>query len=346
MKLNKEISNYLNGSYFPCLTGEIKELKKRISMLPCSSIKNINKIYDSLYKNKKIKSKKSIKNIKTLNIDNKDFLIPLKEFKDFINHNFTDDELIGAYIHGSLATNDYVEGYSDFDALLIIKKQVFNSEKKLKKLKNKITKANTFLYLLDPLQHHELFIITEFDMNYYFEPIFPLELFKYAKRITPYGKNLKFTCLEDKDYLKKIFNQHKKYFFDSSRFKKKSPFFIKNYVQNTLLLPTIYYQTKNKKYIYKKFSFEKVKKEFSSKNWNIINKCTQIRNNCPYKSIYSYSLRKFIGINFHYKFLKLLHRYFDKNNSKCMLKILGKGYLQESKNLINEMEKKLKNAKI
>lgn len=338
MEFQKKIEYFFNGeSYLKSIfRDEYNNLREQF--LEESFQESYEKKYSKL-KVKKIISLKAPKKIE--NVSGR-FLRPLREFQKYIKKNFTRKELVGVYVHGSLGTGDYVENYSDFDALIVIKKEVLNSEKKMKNIRKKIRKANTFLYLLDPLQHHELFIITELDMNYYFEPIFPLELFKYAKEITNFRNELKFRCLEDEDYLNKIFDLHKNYFFNNARFSKKNVFFIKNFIQNTLLLPTIYYQLKNKKYIYKKYSFEKTKKDFSEKDWKIIEKCTKVRDSYQYKSYYPYWFRKFIGFNFHYKFLKLLHRYFDRNDFQKILEILGETYLDETKNLINKMEMKLR----
>ncbi len=40
------------------------------------------------------------------------------------------DDLFGAYVHGSLGTYEEI-GYSDFDALVIIKDDVFHSRQRL-----------------------------------------------------------------------------------------------------------------------------------------------------------------------------------------------------------------------
>ena len=204
MELNKEISNYLNGGYFPCAGSELGKLRKKLFSLSSCDINNIEKMYEKFYKKSKVKCKSTIKNIKPLKeISDSNFLQPLREFKSYVNKNFTEKEIFGVYLHGSLATRDYINNYSDFDALIILKKDMLASKKSLKKIKKKIVKANSFLYLLDPLQHHNLFIITEYDLNYYFEPIFPLELFKYAREVTNLNKNLNFRCLDESDYLKK-----------------------------------------------------------------------------------------------------------------------------------------------
>ena len=169
MELQNKISSYLNGENFPkyFLGGELSSLKKNI-------VKNTNekkfisfaKSYKLLYEKESKSKKKIVNKIEKLEINKGvPFLRPLAEFRDYIANNFNRDELIGAYIHGSLGTYDYIEGYSDFDAILIIKGSVLENDEKIKTLKKKITKLNTFLYLLDPLQHHNLFIISELDMK-------------------------------------------------------------------------------------------------------------------------------------------------------------------------------------
>lgn len=349
MKVQQKISSYLNGEYYSLrrfrdkpisfLKGKIIEITKEDKFI------SFEKSYDSVYEKGPVVKTVIKKDIKRLKYESKEkgFLRPVYEFQRYIKQYFSKDDMLGAYIHGSLGTMDYIEGYSDFDALLIFKKNIFNNDKKIESIRKKIKKANTFLYLLDPLQHHTLFIISELDMKYYFEPIFPVVLLDYALEITPgWNNKLVFRCLEAESQLRKVFRKRYRYYQKWKEKKYMNAYDIKNAVQSILILPTLYLQAKTGKYLYKKFTFDKAKKDFNEKTWKIIEKATKVRENCSYESYYPYWLRKFIGINFHYKYLHLLHKYFDRNNSKCMLEIMGKNFLQESLTLVEIMQKNLK----
>ncbi len=351
MELQRKISSYFNGEEFPK-----NVLKNKISLLKKSIIKETGETkflsfsasYQKKYHNLFTKEKVIVKFVKPFIKTKTDkFLKPLNEFVNYIRKNFKKEELVGAYIHGSLATNDYVSGYSDFDAILIIKEDVMKDDFKMIKIRNKIKKANTFLYLLDPLQHHNLFIITELDMKYYFQPTFPIELFNYAREITNYKNILKFRCFSEDEHLDKIFLYRIDMFSNPKKYKldKKNVYDIKNAVQNILLLPALYLQGKNKKYLYKKYSFNKAKKDFSRKEWEIIERCSQLRRTFSFKTYYPYFFRKFLGTYAHYKILKALHLYLDRNNTKEMMQILGENFLYDAKKLSKKMYAKIKDGR-
>ena len=115
-------------------------------------------------------------------------------------------------------------------------------------------------------------------------------------------------------------------------------------MQNILILPTIYLQLKNKKYYYKKDSFNVAKKDFSKEVWKIVAQCSNVREKCPYNSYYPYLFRKFISFKLHYKFLKFLHIYCDRDNSKCIINIIGYNFLEKAKTLITKMEHKIEDG--
>lgn len=348
MELNFIITRWLNGEDFSVnilLPQPLFFLKEKIRRFTKESIfVSFRKSYEKMYKTKPIIYKKTVRNVIELKPEkNKKFLRPLVEFQEYIKKIFSDKEIVGAYIHGSLGTADYIEGYSDFDALLILKKEIFDEEKKLKRVKRKIVKANTFLYLLDPLQHHNLFIISELDMQYYFESIFPLVLFDYAKEITDFGNELQFCCLDDITYLREEIIKRSNYFRGlRGSIKNRTPFDIKTTVQTILLLPTLYLQAKTKEYSYKKFSFETAKKDFiTNDEWSIVEKASTLRQRYKFRTIYPYRFRKFIGFNLHYKLLRILHKYFDRKDSKYMLQIIGNDFFEKGFKLASLMEGKL-----
>ena len=49
----------------------------------------------------------------------KGFLKPLNQFQEYVQKNFSKEDILGVYVHGSLADMEYVPHYSDFDAFLL-----------------------------------------------------------------------------------------------------------------------------------------------------------------------------------------------------------------------------------
>jgi len=87
-----------------------------------------------------------------------------------------EEDLIGAYVHGSLGTYEEI-AYSDFDALVILKNNVFESPSSLAKVAMKLNTARSIMFGFDPLQHHGWFVLTEVDLKYYCNAYFPADCF-------------------------------------------------------------------------------------------------------------------------------------------------------------------------
>ncbi|GAG65040.1 unnamed protein product, partial [marine sediment metagenome] len=125
--------------------------------------------------------RKTIKNVKLLNSEeylsrDPKFLRPIVDLKQFIDKHMR-DSLINYFVHGSMATLDYVKQWSDVDTLLIIKKETTVNPKELLKLRRYAYESTKYFYQIDPLQHHGHFVLTEIDLLYYPQPYFPLLLF-------------------------------------------------------------------------------------------------------------------------------------------------------------------------
>ena len=281
----------------------------------------------------------------TLNSDDKEnFLRPVFELRDFIRSNFTQDEILGFYFHGSISTQDYVKYCSDFDTLVIVKKSVLNNEKWLYSFKERLTRSNTYLYLLDPLQHHGHFVITEYDLETYNQTIFPLNLFDFSTELSDFQNSLVFNVLPFP-----ILHMRKSIFFWIEYFRKQgqlgfslnSSYAVKQFVQSIFFLLTIYAELKSKQFYYKKFIFDLVRQDFDSKTWNLIEKSSMVRKNCEFHSIWPYQLRKFIGYCIHPRVLKRIHNDLDKSITKKILDIMGQNVLEEAYIFANIIKERL-----
>lgn len=165
-------------------------------------------------------------------------------------------------IHGSFASNDFIENWSDLDAIIILNDKVFRDENVLSKIKDKINRLSMLCYKIDPLAHHLFSFITSFDLLYYPKYFFPPELLKHAVSLSIKNK-MNFYARHDFDQ-----KNNKAYDF-LTRFKERAinsnttftPYSWKNIISQGLLWPSICLQLCNI-YVYKRESFDLFKKTF------------------------------------------------------------------------------------
>ncbi len=343
--LNPILTHWLNGFDFSFrrlryrpFSWLLAELSKTVG----TPVTSVGEAYETLYGGWEVVAIKQTSAAKQREFDlaGRDaFLKPCRELQQFIRAHFTKRELLGFYVHGSLATLDYVEGYSDFDTLVIVRKEVLEDPRWAKDFKRRLGRSNTFLYLLDPLQHHQHFMLTEYDLDHYFEPIFPVVLFDYAVELTSFGNSLSFKCLDARQIVTQQLAVRKFYFGEMwPKRRAMRAYDVKNAIQNIALLPTLYLQCKTGEHYYKRLSFDRARRDFSTELWSVVERATRVRQTCPYESLYPYWLRKWIGLHLHYKWLHLLHRRLDRNTAAAMEGVMGPGYLADAFGLAVAME--------
>jgi predicted nucleotidyltransferase len=230
---------------------------------------------------KKAKAKK--KEIKSNKLDfNKfekkdmEYLRPVSELNRFALKELK-EYLLEFYVHGSIATRDYIKGWSDLDTLIIINKNTLNDPKKLAKLRDLLYKSKKYFYKIDALHHHGHMVITEYDLEYYCETFFPLELFKFSKSI--FGERyINFKIRKNKIENIERFYSFVNYFKNLYLNKKfnMGSYELKFFFHAVTLFPTMYLQAKGIN-VYKKFSFDLAKKDFGKKLWKPIGTVEMIR---------------------------------------------------------------------
>jgi len=192
----------------------------------------------------------------------------LKELKEY---------LLEFHVHGSIATRDYVKGWSDLDTLIIINKSTLNDPGKIIKLRDLLYKSKKYFYKVDPLHHHGHMTITEYDLEYYCNTFFPLELFKYSKSV--FGKkSLNFKIRDNKvENINRLYSfvDYFKNLYSNRKFKMGS-YELKFFFHAVTLFPTMYLQAKGIN-VYKKFSFDLSKKDFDKNLWSPIETISAIR---------------------------------------------------------------------
>ena len=223
------------------------------------------------------------------------YLKPLRELKKYADNNLK-QYLSGFYLHGSLATKDYIKGWSDADTVSIISKETICNPKALIALREKMYLARQFFYKIDPLQHHGSIIISGHDLESYCNAYFPIPVFSYAKS---FFEKDEITGFKVRDYSGEALLR---LFWFVSYFRKlntKKNFSLGSYELKTLLhsitlFPSLYLQSKGI-LLYKKFSFDIARKDFGIKDWKVIDEVSSIRRN--WRGPISMSLPLFSKIN-------------------------------------------------
>ena len=100
----------------------------------------------------------------------------IKKLKSIVNRNsFLKKNLTYFLVHGSYASDDFINQWSDIDTFVVIKDSVFLNQKKIIKLRNEVKKLYNFFYKVCRYQHHGLILFTESDLRKYSSSYLPLE---------------------------------------------------------------------------------------------------------------------------------------------------------------------------
>lgn len=195
------------------------------------------------------------------------------------------EDLAGAYVHGSLGTYEEI-AYSDFDALVILKDEVFKAPERLAWTARKLNCARTIMLDFDPLQHHGWFVLTELDLKFYCNAYFSVELFKYAKSLfDDRGLELEIALRESSSETRTAFEKMDNAIIDkiADRRYPTNVYQLKGLLSQFMLLPALYIQAKDGCGIYKKESFAVARSDFDSADWAIMDEVSRIRMNWSYE---------------------------------------------------------------
>ncbi|NVK02147.1 MAG: nucleotidyltransferase domain-containing protein [Oceanospirillaceae bacterium] len=77
-------------------------------------------------------------------------------------------------LHGSYGDNTPVAGWSDIDIFCVLSRELATCPESLKKLRRELNKIHKLMLLVDPLQHHGVQIVTEYDLNNYSSNFVPM----------------------------------------------------------------------------------------------------------------------------------------------------------------------------
>jgi len=294
IKFHKLINNYFQ------LPGESGNRFSLFSKLytNLNSLKNKTDIKTKSFKIEKIKKfefnqyKKFSK--KYLNID---FLAKKVRGKKYIDY---------LLIHGSYATRDFINNWSDLDIIVVLSDNIFRDEKLFNQACSFFRKISLICYRFDLLAHHRFVFITNFDLKYYPQSFLPLVVYQNCFDLSGRFGQLNFEVRDDYFEKWRILRTSLDYLKEISQKKKITLWQYKKSLSIVLILPSLLLELKNI-YLYKRHSFDSVKKEFPDLDVSLVDDVSKKRVywKLPWHSFY---LSKYLIMFLPIKISNFLHK--------------------------------------
>lgn len=262
------LNRYINGGSFTPSGGMLSVFFPKI--LFRRNAKLISKMYSKKF---------VVSHLEEIKIDfpvysgaNKD-LIEIKSQLMKIRHHLT-----GAFVHGSYATGEEIP-YSDFDGLIILNSKILSDEKKLAEVAFTLHGLRSIMHRIDPFQHHGWFVLSENDLTNYPEWFLPVAVLHHSRSlIGDISLTLRVQEKSDVD-LKKSFlrlcESIQRKLSDKTR--KWNLYQLKAIFSEFMMLPASYVQARDKKGIFKKYSFQEMEKDFPADDYAVMNEVSSIR---------------------------------------------------------------------
>jgi len=210
--------------------------------------------------------------------------------------NGSGDELFSSFfIHGSMATYDYIPGWSDVDIFAVIPSGITQDAATLLKLRDIVREINDLILLIAPYQHHGLILLHEGQLNSYRGDILPVEIFPYMKSMKDGVNNIMGKHIDDisssKNRYMRVLNfliglgaenemrthaYQDQYLMNRYQNDDNSMYQFKYFLEQFTLLPSLYLSSIGKS-CYKKYSFELVRGVFPDAALNWIDVISQVR---------------------------------------------------------------------
>jgi hypothetical protein len=188
-------------------------------------------------------------------------------------------DLVGAYVHGSLATGEETS-FSDFDALAIVRNEVFDSRSRLVRTACKLGMANKIMLRFDPLQHHGWFILIEKDLMDYPQDYLPHEILYTAKSLLTYsGTRLRLRVnTEEVGYTGPLLDATSAIISRvRARRYPRNMYELKALLSRFMLLPALYCAAIHQTGVPKKDGFEMARSCFDGATYQIMDEVSHIR---------------------------------------------------------------------
>jgi len=290
--------------------------------------------------NFKFKSKKTKKIIWKNYINSKDRIFKKKIYKIFI---FLYKNKIQNYtkhfvVHGSIASNDYIKGWSDLDTFVVLKNEILFDVNKIISLRHILKIFYKKLISISKFQHHGLILFTELDLKNYLNGFLPIEALKKNFDIFQNSEILIRTAKRKRNLSLQSLKERYRYLKDAQKTGLYKHHSLKGinlevplkvgrsqmyqlfcHIGFVLNIPILYFDATNRS-IHKKKSFKKFYKEIKdSEITELIKKSEKVRKLWQIKNNYKNDIPNWV------------------------IKILGENYMLESLFVIKKIIKKIKN---
>lgn len=136
---------------------------------------------------------------------------------------------------------------------------------------------------IDPLQHHGWFVLKESDLLQYPETYLPSDVLKEAKSL-----------LSEEEAVINLYPEHNPDYYLPLKelcrhLRKKTQFSgqprtlyqLKSFLSEFMMLPALYVQARDRKGIFKKYSFTEASRDFKADDWSIIEEVSLMRAQWP-----------------------------------------------------------------
>lgn len=269
------------------------------------------------------------------------YLLPIVKLYSFVNKKMK-PYISKFFLHGSMATMDYCKGWSDVDTFVVINKKTLHNTSSLLQLRKYCFEAYDYLLQIDPLQHHGLIFVTEYDLEYYPSIYIPPPVFDHARSFLDGAEEITFHLrdsqeeavngmyctynLFDSAVRTGVFKHHAyqgEYLRTQYENADNAMYQFKYFLALVMSLPVLFLNLLGQS-CYKRESFDRCKDLFGEE-WAIIEKASEVRNLWPEKETFPF-----------------------KNNSipPWVQAIIGPNYFKEAFALIHAMTCSLKSAQI
>ncbi len=190
-----------------------------------------------------------------------------------------------ALVHGSIATLDDTCGFSDMDLAFVVRASVLKDPDKLLELRVLAREILILTYAFDPFMHHGPYYLTEFDLNWYSEAMFPPVLFANGVELLPCFSPTKIFVRPSDEITDQMLELFRDFFSNLSQhaFDLKNSYELEWILGSALFIPVLYLQRKTGVFRYKREVIPLVEKEFSCEEWQPVRIASELRRNLGYR---------------------------------------------------------------
>lgn len=200
------------------------------------------------------------------------YLAPVDELRNLMATLRSD--VAGFYLHGSIATLDYVKGWSDLDDLVIVKESTVTDGKRLAGFQRSLFRTTAQLYSFDPSQHHGHGILAEQELRHFPRTLFPPPVWRNSVRCFGSARivlNVRDDAEDRKIALQRLVSRLQTFRIEQMN----RPYVLKAYASAVMLLPSLYLQAQDV-WCYKRDSFAEARGSFGAE-WEAIEIASAIR---------------------------------------------------------------------